>query len=207
MEILLLFLLTAFISFLGSVQLGPVNTCVIRTTIYKGIGPAFRVALGGIIPEIMYSLFAVLVIQFAVAYTNWLPAMNTIASIAIGGYGIYLLFQANKKTVEYESQEKNGNQKPFWMGFTLALLNPMLLPFWTAVLTRLQDMELFKVSNFQYQLAFILGSATGAFCILSLFIAFTHRNRKWIRRFSFQTINYFFGFLLIGLGILNFLVN
>lgn len=54
-EAILLFCISAFASFLGSLQLGPVNLAVIQKTLNKGIKLAFFLAAGGCLPEFIYS--------------------------------------------------------------------------------------------------------------------------------------------------------
>ena len=52
-SILFIFLITAGISFAGSLQLGIVNTEVIKAALYKNKKAAQLTALGGSLPEII----------------------------------------------------------------------------------------------------------------------------------------------------------
>ncbi|MBT8326680.1 MAG: LysE family transporter, partial [Bacteroidia bacterium] len=47
------------LSFWGSLQLGLVNVAVIETAISKGRKPAIWLAIGGVLPEIPYTLIAI----------------------------------------------------------------------------------------------------------------------------------------------------
>ena len=56
---LLILLATAGISFVGSLQLGPVNITVIHTVLKRRLKAGLLVALGGCVPELIYAAAAV----------------------------------------------------------------------------------------------------------------------------------------------------
>ena len=59
MHILIIFFAATLTSFIGSLQLGPVNLFVIDTALNKNKANAYWVALGGVMPEFMYCALAV----------------------------------------------------------------------------------------------------------------------------------------------------
>ncbi len=52
-------LTTAAISFVGSIQVGPVNLTVIQTVLQRRLKDGILVALGGCVPELFYAAAAV----------------------------------------------------------------------------------------------------------------------------------------------------
>ena len=56
---MLIFIITFFISFLGSIHPGPLNLSVIQITLRTNISWGLFMVLGGIIPEIVYGYLSV----------------------------------------------------------------------------------------------------------------------------------------------------
>ncbi|MFB0947583.1 MAG: hypothetical protein QMB24_15775, partial [Spirosomataceae bacterium] len=86
-------------------------------------------------------------------------------------------------------------------GLTLGLFNPQLLPFWLTVLVYLNTY--FVIDSLQSQVAFIGGTAAGAFGILSIFAFATFRFRERLLRFFHRIpTGYFVGSIFITLAFL-----
>ena len=71
-----LFITVAAISFVGSIQIGLVNLAVMQTTLYRSCSAGMLVAIGGCLPEFIYSFIALKCVvflqenQFFIAWLN-----------------------------------------------------------------------------------------------------------------------------------------
>ena len=133
-SILLIFIFSCLVSFIGSLQLGPVNLFVINSALHDSKKAAYYIAIGGCLPEFIYCALAVFANSYLLNY-EWLIISFKIAFIIvllIVGFVFYF-----KK--QYSIIIKNdilAKQKPIQYilkGFSLAALNPQLLPFWVFV--------------------------------------------------------------------------
>lgn len=199
-EIVLIFFITAGISFAGSVQLGPVNAMVVQTTLQKSVRSGLWLAFGGCLPEIIYATLA-LGGNTLLSQNN---ALVNILEIAVVPFflliGVGTIWQQYRKK---PSERKDGiiGKNPFVTGFTLGLLNPQLLPFWLAVLVYLNGIH--PVNSLMRQYAFVFGTAAGAFAILSVFVWTTARYREKLTGFFDRfPIGYIVGGIFIGLAVL-----
>ena len=84
-ELLICFSVAAAISFVGSVQFGPVNLRVIQTACDYNMRSALVVAAGGILPEIIYSSIAI--------WCSWLLMSNStlLDTIRLGAVAFFLI--------------------------------------------------------------------------------------------------------------------
>ena len=89
----LAFLLAFIISFWGSLQLGPVNVCVIQTALAHGKRQALMVATGGALPEIFYSTHAVWGATFINQYPQLLKIFGWVVVVLLFILGIYYFFK------------------------------------------------------------------------------------------------------------------
>jgi threonine/homoserine/homoserine lactone efflux protein len=196
-----IFLITASISFLGSVQLGPVNAMVLQTTINKSLRAGLWVAVGGSLPEIFYASLAVGwngILQTNDTLFEYLQLAVVPVFVVIG---VAIILSQYKSSRRRKQPVNLSDKAPFVTGLTLGLLNPQLLPFWLTVLVYLNTY--FVIDSLQSQIAFISGTAAGAFGILSIFAFATFRFRERLLRFFHRIpIGYFVGSIFIILGFL-----
>jgi threonine/homoserine/homoserine lactone efflux protein len=99
MNELLAFLFAAVISFWGSLQLGPVNVCVIETALSYGKRQALIVAFGGILPELIYSTLAVFGANWLVQYPQFTLIFGWIIVLLLFSLGIYYLLKPYRPAV------------------------------------------------------------------------------------------------------------
>lgn len=199
-EILAIFFLTAGISFAGSVQLGPVNTALIQTTLQKSVRSGLWVAFGGCLPEIIYASLALggnELLSQNQHFIHWLKIAVVPALLLIG---LFTIWQQYKKGTE-TTTSRLTHQNPFISGFTLGLFNPQLLPFWLAVLVYINSIYL--VNSPLRQAAFVAGTSAGAFFVLSLIVWATHHFRERLTQFFNRfPIGYIVGLIFVSLAIL-----
>lgn len=215
MDALWAFIIASIVSIWGSLQLGMVNTAVVETTLSKGKKSAFFLALGGILPEIPYSLIALMSLRA----TEFLNAHKILVSWIIGVILLLIGFYYFRKS--QKDATKNGRvilktskrRTDFVKGLFLALLNPQLILFWSGIVLLIQSGTFdFLTSsppliNFDAdgyispKIAFSLGTATGAFAILLAYIQLTSKFRHKVKFTHLALINKLVGLFFIFAGI------
>jgi threonine/homoserine/homoserine lactone efflux protein len=196
-SIVLIFLLTALISFAGSLQVGPVNYFVMETGLRQNKTAAILVAIGGSIPEFIYSVLAITIGISLQQTPAFFLAFEWITIALLIALSIYYFL----KKVAQNTQPRISKKGSFLKGFTLGLLNPQLLPFWLVVYTSFFTSTGLSITSFPQQLAFILGTGIGAFglhlCLIYLVQTNKERLVKWL---AFPYFNRFLGgfFLLLA---------
>ena len=162
-------LLSSFLaSFIGSLQLGPVNLFVIDTTINKNKANAYWVAFGGIIPEFIYCALAVYSGSYFMSNPTIFIAFKVLLIAVLAIIGVIYLFKKHK-TFALESPQKNSvssKTKHFLKGLTLAGLNPQLLPYWMFVMVYFNSIKFLELNSEFDKLAYILGAGFGALFLL-----------------------------------------
>ncbi|MBR9859642.1 LysE family transporter [bacterium] len=219
MDGLIAFIAASLISFWGSLQLGLVNVAVIQTTINKGGKQAFFLALGGVLPEIPYTLIAIYGTEFIDGLKSYKTAIGIAVGVIMLGIGFYYYFvSANAKPKE------NINTKPsktgsFFKGFLLASLNPQLIFFWSGILILLKTDSLnflpqrSQMINFDAagwispKFSFAFGAAFGALIILSVYIYLARRYRNKISTELGSKLNRIVGLFFILVGLFSILRN
>lgn len=194
-----IFLLTAGISFLGSVQLGPVNSVVLQTTLNKSLRAGLLVAFGGSLPELFYATLAIGWNEILQTNEGLLAYLQLAVVPIFIGIGVFTIIRQYNSVKQKKPAVSLSEKAPFVVGLTLGSLNPQLLPFWLTVLIYLNTY--FVVDSLGSQLAFIGGTAAGAFAILSLFALATFRFRERLERlFHRIPIGYLIGSVFIFLA-------
>jgi len=165
MDYFFAFVLAFTISFLGSIQPGPVNLAVLTSSMQHKYQNAFLIALGGSWPEFMFSFMAFKLAAFVVV----LPIFITYFKIAIIAVfiilAVYLWFSKTNRSASISN--KNG----FVLGSLLAVLNPQLILFWLAAIAYLQTNQILNLFHNNYILVlFCLGAMFGALALHVLLI-------------------------------------
>lgn len=199
MQALLYFLLATVISYLASVQLGPVNLRVIQCTVQFNKAYALRVGFGGCVPELFYTALAFFITelispeQFEQAWMHF---------ITLPVFLFLAITNLRKKHTPAEiSDTPPSHRKGFWEGFVLASLNPQLITFWLLIIAFLKTKNLLVDVTWIEKGAFIIGSATGAFLLQLSFILVAGRYKEWILKKAGKSFNKIIGglFLLLAL--------
>ena len=197
MHTIIILLASALASFIGSLQLGPVNLFVIDTTLNKNKASAYCVAFGGMIPEFIYCTMAVYFGTFFTDNPTIFIAFKVLLIVILAVVGVVFFFKKHRSpTIESEQKKKTSSKiKYFLKGFTLAALNPQLLPYWLVVMVYFNSIKLLEFKSEFDQIAFIFGSGLGAM-ILLIFIIVT------IKKFKIEILRYLnnkFYFKAIGM--------
>ncbi|MEI7583886.1 LysE family transporter [Runella sp.] len=196
---LVIFFATAAISFVGSLQLGPVNLIVIQSVLKRNLQAGLWIALGGCLPELIYS-------AAAVGAGMWLEKNPGIRNVLewsavplLLGIGIVIFVTPNRPTnLEKEPQQSFS----FLKGLTLGLLNPQLFPYWLIMLVQFGMYNALRVQSRLEQIAFILGTAVGALGLLmgAAYLTSHFRESLLVRLGTFN-FNRFLGALFVLLAV------
>ena len=199
-EIITSFFIATVISFSGSLQLGPVNMHVIQTAINSNFRTSLLVAIGGCIPEIIYCTIAFGGSELIIHNKQWFNYFQ------IAAIFIFLIIGATALFKKYQSKviERSG-PAPFLSGFILGILNPMLITFWISVITFLHQFNIAVTKTVYTQVAFVLGTAAGAFLLLLTFAIIVTKNKPSFIQNNQERINKILGLIFIILAVIQFL--
>lgn len=194
---MLIFLITFFISFVGSIHPGPLNLSVIQTSLQKGFFTALLLAFGGVIPEIIYGYFAVEGVMIFEKYPSVFHWMQWAVVPMLWGLGIQQIIASRQSKQILKNTKKSSLSVPKEVstpgastlgastrgvstrGFFLSLFNPQLLPYWIVILINYQNYDFLKIIEFQDKILFVFGASLGAFALnyLYAYTAYKHRER------------------------------
>jgi threonine/homoserine/homoserine lactone efflux protein len=165
--ILAYFLFALSTSFFGSMQPGPVNLSVLHSCLNKQYKKALNIAIGGSVPELIYSFLALVFAHKLNAYTVQLQAFASVVAILFIVVGGVIYFMKPKQRVSDAKESKSG----FATGFLISIVNPQLILFWIGIIAamNLQHFDLVN-SGFYSQAAFSIGTGVGAFMLHYLLI-------------------------------------
>lgn len=183
MKIIAVFLVTTIISFLGSIHPGPLNMCVIQSTLQRNLKTGILITIGGVLPEIVYGWLALRGVDFfeknEVVF-NYLQWLNVPVLLVMG---LSALVKKNGKSTDFNQKDEAVS---VLKGFSLSMLNPQLLPFWVLVLLGYSNYEHLHITDWTHELSFVLAASMGA-CLLNLAYAL-YADLK--RDFVFKYLNY-----------------
>ncbi len=176
-----IFVLTFFISFAGSVHPGPVNVSVIQATLRRGLAAGLWLAVGGCVPEIIYGLLAVRGVRFFEEMPGVYRALQVAVVPVLALLGVFTL--RRRAAAPSEASPLPARRQAFWKGLTLSLLSPQLLPFWVLILVYYNEYPWLRVRTGLEQSAFVAGTSLGGFALLYAYARLAHRRRDAIARY------------------------
>jgi len=188
MNELIAFLFASAISLWGSLQLGVVNVNVIYASLYNHKRAARMMALGGVLPELLYSAIAFWAVDLLQKDEELFALIKVSAVPLLIVMGLYMFFQKPKAYSEPYSHSGS-----FFKGLVLALLNPQLITFWFAwILVAYNWINFDEYTVVSPKLGFIIGTAFGAYMMLHTFIWLTVKYKDkvilWIERLKLHKI-------------------
>ena len=168
---MIIFLASTLVSFIGSLQLGPVNLFVINATLNDSKKSSFYIAFGGCIPEFIYCSIAIFSYNFLQLNECFFFLFNFSFLTILLIIGLIFFFKKNEET--FPKQKSLGNTKPillFLKGFSLAALNPQLLPFWIYVQLQFNSVKPLRIISNLNKISFVIGAGIGSLLLLVCFI-------------------------------------
>lgn len=196
---LVIFLVTAAISFVGSLQLGPVNLTVIQSVLQRNISTGLWTALGGCLPEMIYAAAAVWAGMWLEQHQEVWTLLEWSSVPLLLSIGI-VIFSTPNRSIKLE----NTQLQPFSFvkGLTIGLLNPQLFPYWLVVLVQFGMYRGLSVQTLSEQIAFVAGTAVGALGLL-VGVAYltSHFREKLLDKLGKFNINRVLGALFFVLAV------
>lgn len=189
MILLILFSITFIISFLGSIHPGPLNVSVVEITLKNSLKAGLIMAIGGVIPEFVYSSLAVegtMLFQRNRLIFNGLQWAMVVILIIMG---LLTVFSKEKPI-----KTKDINASLFVKGFLLSAFNPQLLVFWLLVSVYFQGVNYLILNSMYKKIAFVLGTGAGAFALNYLYAKWAFAKKDYI----FKHIKQKFFNILVG---------
>ncbi|PBQ30565.1 hypothetical protein CNR22_01855 [Sphingobacteriaceae bacterium] len=183
-SLLLIFIFSGLVSFLGSLQLGPVNLFVINSVVYQSKRTAYCVAIGGCIPEFIYCGLAVFANSYLLEHKSLIFLLKIVFIIMLILVGFIFYFKKQSPiALQNETSSTEQAIQAIFKGFSLAVLNPQLLPFWVFIQIYFNSIPFLQIkSNFE-KFSYILGSGVGAFMLLAFFIHIVNKYREKVLKY------------------------
>lgn len=171
------------LSFIVAIPVGPVNLAVVQNSIKYGMISGMKVALGSATVEFFYCFIALWGVKTFFANPEIIFFLQVVSIPVLLVMGIYNLLR-KKESEEKDHQNNKTSRGDFFLGASLTVVNPILLPFWMGVAAYLktlhflgEDFHFLQVNSTNW--AFIIGVASGSFLLLTL-VAFISSKRKSI---------------------------
>jgi threonine/homoserine/homoserine lactone efflux protein len=188
MELIGYILLAASISFLGSMQPGPVNLAVLYHATQQRFSTAFTTAVGGSIPECVFSFVALRFFLSVESYTAFFERFVWVFDSLLIVAGLVILLRKNQQEYAIKATPQQG----FLSGLVLASINPQLFIFWFGIVTAF-SIEGIKLMHLYQQLAFASGTMLGAFLLHVILLLAVKNNTqsrwfKWFKQYSLKVI-------------------
>ncbi len=182
MSVIIHLIVGIILAFIVAIPVGPVNLAVVQNSIKYGMISGIKIALGSALIEFLYCFVALWGVKTFLANPKLLFTLQVASIPVLLIMGIYNL-QRKKETEENDRDINKTSKGDFFLGASLTLVNPMLLPFWMAVGAYLKSLHLFG-SNFHFlhdratNWAFIFGVASGSFLFLLLVSLISSRRKS-----------------------------
>lgn len=186
----------AVISFIGSIQVGLVNSRVFSFAVSGQKKAAFWAALGGALPELIYCFIAcVFIYQVMDIIMVYKQLIQGVTSVLLLVFAIVLWFSAKRhRPVAEPISPPDRKQLPgFIQGLSIAILNPQLLIFWSTVSAQYTAMN--GSFNGYTLFAFCAGAFIGALGLLLMVVLLA----QWLSA-RLKQIHYFF--LMRGIALM-----
>ncbi len=200
--ILQVFLVSFFISYLGSIPPGVANVSVVQMAMQNHKRAAIFFSLSASLVEFLYAGLTVKFQIYLKSSTQLEDYFHIITAIALVGVGI-LSLRDKSKSSDLHSEDAISGTSGFKRGIVLGFLNPMTIPFWLMVTAYLQNHDVIPLDGAPYW-TYLAGISAGTFVLLMTVL--------WLgNKFTQISDNQLLvhkvpGILLIGLGIYTFVM-
>jgi len=199
MEILVVFLIGTFFSFIGSIPPGTLNLSVLQLGLEGKVKTALRFALAVSIIEYPYTWIGVEFESWITSSPMVIDNFQLITAIVMVAIGVLNLWSAEKPT----NFSLKFNESGFRRGLILSILNPMAIPFWIGVTAYLKAQGWLDLSSTWLLHSYILGTSVGAMILLTLFALLAKKLARYVK--SSKMVKRIPGFTLLALGIYAFI--
>lgn len=199
MDLLYVFLIGAFFSFIGSIPPGTLNLSVLQLGLEGKVKTALRFAVAVAIVEYPYTWIGVEFQQWITSSPLVIENFRLITAIVMVIIGLLNLWSAEKPT----SFSVKFNDSGFRRGLILSVLNPMAIPFWIGVTAYLNAQGWMNLTSSWLLHSFVLGTSVGAMILLTLFALLAKKLARYVK--NNRIVKRVPGFTLLTLGIYAFI--
>lgn len=198
------FVFACIASFWGSVPPGPSNMAVLHTVLNKNAKTGIWMAMGACLPEIPYTFFAIVAVQYVNTFQTISSYFAIISAILLFSAGIFITFLQKSKPVDLDKSVRQEKLKisPFFKGAIIGSLNPMIFGFWLVTAEVASKANWLDLQSSFSILGFVLGATTGALLLLVLVAVFTHKIKQRLTDKVTIYLNKSIGITFILLGII-----
>jgi threonine/homoserine/homoserine lactone efflux protein len=187
MEILVVFLIAFFFSFIGSIPPGTLNLSVLQLGLANKMRSAWLFSVAAALVEYPYGWIAVRfekIIAHSPFIVSHFELIGALTMIALGALQLFSLFLSKKaKPIEAASSRDYG----FAKGLVLSLLNPLAIPYWIGITAYLVSQQWISLDTSLKVQVYLAGVCLGALALL-MAIAYLARsirgdwrNNSWVR--------------------------
>ena len=192
------------ISFVGSLHPGPVNVTVIRTTLAGDQRSALWLAVGGCLPESLFSGLVAGGWGALPVQNQWLHRLDYLSIPLLMGGGLSMIWQGGRVKKRADVGRSFSLVPPFGRGLALAATNPQLVLFWSVAWVSLDQSRLIAFPYCLSQWLFAGAASTGALSLSVVLIWLTNWQRNQIlQSLSPRWLNYGSGSALIGFALVH----
>lgn len=170
-------------AFIASIPVGPVNLAVVQVSLRSGKTAGLWIAAGSAIAELGYAMLAVWGVNLFLTNPKIMLAIQMISIPVLLILGFKNIM--NPPADQQETDNTQKNKGTFFLGFSLTILNPLLLPFWLFMCAWIRGVNFNNIALLHSttdSIAFAFGVATGSFLLLFL-VAFLSAGKEM----SFET--------------------
>ncbi len=189
------------IGFAGSLTFGPINLCVVDTTVRYNLRAGLWFAAAASLVESGQAYLALFFGEYYPIFLKRHPWIHLVVLVFFVALGISFLRRSSSLGGH---EARAGTGKHFLQGLLIALMNPQGIPFWIFVLAYLSSARIFEINGDASRMGlalFLCGVMAGKLAALTLFSLLSNViNRR--TAFLQQWTDKITGGILIALGIL-----
>lgn len=202
-------LVGVIVAMLAALPLGPVNLAIVQATLNRGRRRAFLIATGSALAELFWVVLAIW--GTSLLFRSDLQKEQAFFYLKL--FSIPLLFLLGSLDLTKRiprpkfhipgwepKKRKKRSYGAFWVGVSLNLLNPVLLPFWLGITGYLQGADIVS-GEFGLLSLYALGVMTGTFLTGLLIMYLTRKRNKRMKYRHRVYITRGIGFLFLGFAI------
>lgn len=189
---------TAILSYMSAIPPGIVNIRVIETSLFKGFGAAKAMALGAIVPELVYSILAVVAGDFLYRFPIVQDYIGWFMVLLFLGMAIYeyrkSLTPKSFDTEDIRASDIQKNKGTYFMqGVGYGMINPQMFPYWLTTLLYIKNIFPYREINY-FNEAFVLGAVLGGWALLYTYAWLAHYKKvelfNFLKRVNFNKLTF-----------------
>lgn len=177
MELLTIFILGFFFSYVGSIPPGSINISVLQLSITGHPAAAIRFAIIAAIVEFFYAYIAVKFQQIILASQLLQDNFKLISASVLILLGVLSLRSGSSQGKWEKKLETSGFRK----GFLVSVANPLAIPFWIAITAYLETNDWISL-NTSNEFVYVSGISTGTISLLLTLVFFGKKASRFFEK-------------------------